>query len=67
MNAVVRAKFDIPILGAQLLATNDHELVEGNVWYDYWWGVYNGKGENHLGKILMSVREELQVTTLFAA
>ncbi len=37
-------------------------VVEGNHWGDTCWGVDNrtGQGENHLGKILMQVREELQ-------
>ena len=60
MMSVVLAKFTMPLLAAQLIATGNHELVEGNDWYDFWWGVCNGKGENHLGKILMSVRRELQ-------
>lgn len=35
-------------------------LVEGNSFGDTFWGVdaRTGKGENHLGKILMKVREE---------
>ena len=27
---------------------------------DFFWGVCNGKGENHLGKILMKVRDEIR-------
>ena len=34
------------------------EIVEENTWHDTYWGVCNGKGENHLGKILMKVRDE---------
>lgn len=44
---------------SKLLATGDAELIEGNTWGDRVWGVYNGAGENHLGKILMRVRTEL--------
>lgn len=36
------------------------ELVEGNTWHDTFWGVCNGKGQNHLGRILMRVRAELR-------
>ena len=36
------------------------ELIEGNVWNDTFWGVCNGKGHNHLGKILMKVRDEIR-------
>jgi hypothetical protein len=37
-------------------------LVEGNRWGDQFWGVdlRTGLGENHLGKILMKVRDELR-------
>lgn len=41
-----------------LLATGDAELIEGNDWGDRFWGVCNGVGENHLGRLLMEVREE---------
>ncbi len=44
----------------KLLATGDAELVEGNYWNDTFWGVCRGKGENHLGKILMAVRQEIR-------
>lgn len=43
----------------RLLETRDTELVEGNTWGDIYWGVCNGVGENHLGKILMRIRSEL--------
>ena len=46
----------------RLIATGDAELIEGNNWGDTYWGVdlRTGKGENHLGKILMKVRDELK-------
>lgn len=40
-----------------LLATGDEDLVEGNWWGDTFWGVCKGKGHNHLGKLLMKIRE----------
>jgi ribA/ribD-fused uncharacterized protein len=43
----------------KLLQTGDAELIEGNNWGDKFWGVCNGEGENHLGKILMAVRNHL--------
>ena len=46
-------------LKAKLLATGDEYLEEGNTWGDRIWGTVNGVGENHLGKTLMRVREEL--------
>jgi hypothetical protein len=44
-----------------LLATGDKELIEGNTWGDTFWGVCNGIGQNHLGKILMAKRTELKL------
>ena len=43
-----------------LLDTGDEELIEGNYWHDYTWGVCKGKGHNALGKILMIIRDELR-------
>jgi len=61
MEQCVRYKFTHhPDLADQLLATGDAILEEGNTWNDRVWGVYQGQGENHLGKILMKVRGELR-------
>ena len=61
MYEIVSAKFSQhPALKAKLLATGDQELVEGNTWRDYYWGVCNGQGQNKLGQILMRVRSELR-------
>lgn len=60
MEALVWQKFvDHPELEEYLLDTGEAQLVEGNHWGDTFWGVCNGKGSNHLGKILMRVRENL--------
>ena len=59
MESLVRQKFQEPTLKAKLLATHNRELIEGNNWNDTFWGVCRGKGSNHLGKILMKVRDEL--------
>lgn len=59
MAAIVELKFlQNPELMDRLVATGDAELIEGNNWNDTFWGVCRGKGHNHLGKILMAVREE---------
>lgn len=42
-----------------LLLTGSAKLVEGNTWGDTYWGVCNGVGENHLGRLLMELRAEL--------
>lgn len=61
MHDLVRQKFrQHDRLSRLLLETGDAELVEGNWWGDRFWGRCNGEGENHLGEILMSVREELR-------
>jgi N-glycosidase YbiA len=60
MYEFVKQKFHYADLKKLLLATGDQELQEGNNWGDVFWGICRGKGENHLGKILMRVREELR-------
>jgi len=56
---VLQAKFaQHPDLAAKLVATGDEEIVEGNTWNDKFWGVCNGEGMNHLGIMLMAIREE---------
>ena len=45
---------------SKLLATGTQEIQEGNSWGDTFWGICKGKGENHLGMIIMYVREELK-------
>lgn len=58
MTNLVEEKFTKNLdLLQKLLETEDAELVEGNSWGDVFWGVCKGKGQNHLGKILMQVRE----------
>ena len=62
MGEVIRCKFfQNQILAALLLRTRPTPLVEGNHWGDVFWGVdlSTGLGENHLGKILMTVRDLL--------
>lgn len=63
MEGIVRAKFmQNPPLAAKLLATKDRKIEERNTWHDVFWGVdaATGKGGNHLGKILMKIRDELK-------
>ena len=62
METVVTAKFtQNPDLTTKLIETGDAELIEGNHWRDYFWGMCNGKGKNNLGKILMKIRDELKI------
>lgn len=48
-----------PDLAQKLKNTGNSILIEGNYWNDTYWGICNGKGQNHLGKILMKIRDEL--------
>jgi predicted NAD-dependent protein-ADP-ribosyltransferase YbiA (DUF1768 family) len=58
MNYLLHLKFADFTLQSYLLGTGDQELIEGNYWRDYFWGVCDGVGENMLGKLLMTIREE---------
>lgn len=66
MNWAVRQKFRDPKLIELLLMTEGREMIEGNFWHDTFWGVCSCPkckdiGQNHLGKILMEVREEVKL------
>lgn len=67
MEILVREKFTRSNdLRALLLATGDMQLEEGNRWRDTFWGISppaSGRGENHLGKIIMRVRQEIRACT----
>lgn len=53
-------KFKDEKLKEMLLLTKNEELVEGNFWHDNFYGQCScekcGVGQNHLGKILMRIR-----------
>lgn len=59
MAHLIELKFEHPELAEKLIATAGLELEEGNVWGDRYWGVCDGRGENHLGKIIMQRRAVL--------
>lgn len=67
MEKILRTKFNSSwkatdeqrTLAKKLRETGSRTLVEGNTWGDTFWGVCNGKGENHLGRLLMNVRHSL--------
>ena len=64
MEGLLRIKFSDETLRKMLISTEDAFLEEGNTWHDNYWGNCNCldcvsiKGENHLGKLLMEIREE---------
>lgn len=67
MQELLEIKFSDPILKEKLLKTGDMYLIEGNNWNDKFWGcVWNDnigiwEGENHLGKLIMKVRDKLKI------
>lgn len=56
---VLRHKFNVPHMADKLTNTRNLYLIEGNTWGDIYWGVCKGIGENHLGRLLMQVRDEI--------
>lgn len=63
MNNLVTQKFKDPELICLLRSTCDVSIIEGNTWGDRFWGQCPiGEGENHLGKILMNIRDNLFFT-----
>lgn len=64
MEKVLRHKFALGTTWAdKLLATGEEEIVEWNDWNDLFWGkdVETKEGKNHLGIILMNLRNELRL------
>lgn len=64
MLTLLREKFQAHTeLGELLVGTYPMSLIEGNTWGDRFWGmVWDGtrwQGENHLGRLLEQVREEI--------
>ncbi len=64
MRTLLQNKFEAPELRKLLLDTDAEELQEGNTYGDRVWGVdlLTGKGQNHLGRLLMEVRLGIQIT-----
>ena len=62
MEDLLRSKFNSEPFRTNLIKTGNMEIIEGNTWGDKFWGVdlQSGIGENHLGKLIMKIRSELQ-------
>ena len=58
MKYVVTEKFKQNPDLMQKLRNVEGDIVEDNTWNDTFWGVCRGNGLNHLGKILMMVRDD---------
>jgi predicted NAD-dependent protein-ADP-ribosyltransferase YbiA (DUF1768 family) len=61
MNDLLRLKFNgsEPFLVRELMKTGKAKLSHGNTWEDIFWGIYNGKGADHSGRLLMQIRTDL--------
>ena len=59
MRQLLVQKFESPELAEALRTTVGHDLIEGNTWNDRFWGVCRGRGQNHLGRLLMEIRARL--------
>lgn len=51
----------------KLMETKDEDIVEFNNWNDIFWGVdiKTNKGKNHLGKLLMGIRNEYLLKNMY--
>lgn len=60
MRGLLRQKFAGGALRQMLLRTDRAQIIHVNSWGDHYWGGSEaGEGENHLGKLLMEIRDEL--------
>lgn len=60
MEGLIRQKFSKEPFRTLLIATGDAEIVEGNTWNDKYWGQVRGSGCNHLGRLIMQIRQEIR-------
>lgn len=67
MKAILIIKFSSNPILALRLRNIQEDIIEENTWHDTFWGVCNGVGENHLGKILMEIRSSYDIFYLLVA
>lgn len=64
MESLLFQKFNNKSLADKLKATGYQNIQEGNTWGDEFWGVNLkskiNRGENHLGRLIMKVRDTLK-------
>jgi ribA/ribD-fused uncharacterized protein len=62
MESLLRQKFAPGSELAARLVAIDGTIEEGNSWGDTFWGIslHTFEGENHLGRLLMDIRDELR-------
>jgi ribA/ribD-fused uncharacterized protein len=60
MRVILESKFSDPVLRKLLDSTKGYEIIEGNTWGDTFWGQCPlGHGRNELGKLLVSIRDDI--------
>lgn len=59
MRNLLEQKFTKSPYKEKLIATGTEKIVEGNLWGDIYWGMCKGIGKNHLGNMIMEIREGL--------
>ena len=68
MEECLRVKFAQEPFRTALLMTGKENLQEGNTWDDRTWGVdltvNPNIGENHLGRLLMKIRDDIRLSEL---
>ncbi len=62
MEILLRMKFQKPHLRRMLEGTSPRDLAEGNTWGDMFWGTCGGIGDNRLGKLLITIRDDAYVS-----
>lgn len=70
MKDILKIKFSQQPFKSMLINTGEQELVQGNYWHDTFFGrcecsKHKGEGQNHLGKIIMQIRDQLQNQLIF--
>jgi len=62
MEYCLREKFKNKEFLQKLLLTGNENIQEGNYWHDTFWGIdlksTPNHGENHLGRLIMKIRDE---------
>ncbi len=63
MEECIRQKFNQEPYKTKLLETGNMPIQEGNRWGDKFWGVClkTNEGLNHLGRLIMQVRDDLSL------
>lgn len=61
MEFALKHKFKKGTIWQIRLINTEGDIIEHNNWGDKFWGQVDGEGQNHLGKILMKIRDRQKV------